>query len=347
MYYTGVSQSIFVSSKSYPNAFVGAVTLTNPNEVIDNPKKWFGMDYRRIIYLRSNTLVGGRLNHIKNKNRLVERIQEVALSSKPVCLDLDLTRKPKFGVRFSNIVQPMGPMIKVKDLRLSSNPRIEKRIEKALEPDLKAEDSVKLLYESVDVYKAVDILSSGVLGVKDKRLVPTRWSITAVDDIIGKHLISKIKEHKELSDYVLLESEFLGNHYLILLLPGKWEFECHEVDSSVYNYEYEPYFGRKKYAEKERGGYYAARLGVLEGLDSIRRQARVVVIREISPSYNVPLGVWVCRETVRNAWKNKKVFQTRKELLEYANSRLKNGLNFYTKNSRILTQSSLRSFLSF
>jgi hypothetical protein len=38
-------------------------------------------------------------------------------------------------------------------------------------------------------------LSIGVLGLKkDKKLVPTRWAITATDDILAKKLLEKVKQ---------------------------------------------------------------------------------------------------------------------------------------------------------
>jgi DNA repair protein NreA len=49
------------------------------------------------------------------------------------------------------------------------------------------------------------------------------------------------------------------------------------------------------------GAYYSARLAVCEYLKSIRRSARVVVIRSISSDYWAPLGTWVIREAARKA----------------------------------------------
>ena len=48
------------------------------------------------------------------------------------------------------------------------------------------------------------LLSVGVLGLKkNKRLVPTRWSITATDDMLGKHLWKQVQQHKWIEDYEL------------------------------------------------------------------------------------------------------------------------------------------------
>ncbi|MFB6077089.1 MAG: hypothetical protein ABEK12_03090, partial [Candidatus Nanohaloarchaea archaeon] len=56
------------------------------------------------------------------------------------------------------------------------------------------------------------------------------------------------------------------------------------------------------YVDETAGGYYAARLGPLEYLDDIGRQAKVLIIREVTDDYWAPLGVWVVRETVRGAF---------------------------------------------
>jgi DNA repair protein NreA len=49
------------------------------------------------------------------------------------------------------------------------------------------------------------------------------------------------------------------------------------------------------------GAYYSARLAVCEHLKSIRRSARVIVLRHISSDYWAPLGTWVIREAARKA----------------------------------------------
>ena len=53
-----------------------------------------------------------------------------------------------------------------------------------------------------DEYTLSKILSVGVLGLKkDKKLVPTRWSITATDDILAKNLLRKIRDFKWIENY--------------------------------------------------------------------------------------------------------------------------------------------------
>jgi hypothetical protein len=158
-----------------------------------------------------------------------------------------------------------------------------------------------------------------LLGEKNKRrIVPTRWSITAVDDIISKALIKEIKRFPEINDYRIFEKTYLDNHFKILLFPGKFTYEMNEVwaPNTLWNIslngnigslkpqimtDFEFYKGRKNYASNITGAYYAARKEVCEYLYRIGRQARILIFREVQGGYIVPLGVWVIRETVKNA----------------------------------------------
>jgi len=92
-------------------------------------------------------------------------------------------------------------------------------------------------------------------------------------------------------------------------------------------------------------------LAVAEALHKMRRQAGVVVFREIHPQYFIPLGVWVVRETVRDAFRNRgEKFDTKKEALNYINSRLQTkegiqlGIQDFEVQSVILRQQRLTDF---
>jgi len=59
---------------------------------------------------------------------------------------------------------------------------------KFYDTDVKAETAIDELHsKGVDNYKIQQSLSTGILGQEENRkLVPTRWSITASDDMISK-----------------------------------------------------------------------------------------------------------------------------------------------------------------
>jgi hypothetical protein len=99
-----------------------------------------------------------------------------------------------------------------------------------------------------------------------------------------------------------------------VLAPGRWEYELVEMKApgSVWNpdpeagmwlaSDREGYEGRTDYPSETAGAYHAARLGVLEHLDEVGRQAKALVLRHVSPDYWGPAGVWQVREAVRHAF---------------------------------------------
>jgi len=117
--------------------------------------------------------------------------------------------------------------------------------------------------------------------------------------------------------------------------------------------DYELFSGRKKYVDETAGGYYASRLGVLEQMKRIKRQAAVVVLRFTSEEYHTHLGVWVVREAVRRAMKNPILCSSEKEMLDNARmiiaQRFRYNIDINLKQSKVLknirTQKSIREFL--
>ncbi len=352
----GPSSSIFVGRFGYPNVFLGPLGSIEYSSEQDNPGKWFGKGYEEIIELRSLLLRSKHRQNIKSKERFISENQELVLAKRPTDIELTFTKKPVYSMTFSNITQPMGPTASLKDMRLAGNPKITAKVEKVVSDEMKAGEAAYILYKhGEDVYKLANILSSGALGMeKNKKLVPTRWSVTAVDDIISKSLMDKIRDYKTINDYMVFSSSYMDNHFTVLFMPGSWQFENFEAWSPgsfwsssflEISEEYEPFSGRSSYADTQVGGYYASRLAVTESLEAIKRQACVVVFREIGEGYSIPLGVWQVRENVRNALKKgAKQFATKQEALDYIDSRLNAPLKEYVKRSRILQQKRLSDF---
>jgi hypothetical protein len=143
--------------------------------------------------------------------------------------------------------------------------------------------------------------------------VPTRWSITAVDDTVGQYLRGRIRNATSVDEVEVHHSEYVGNRYWVVLAPGQWEFELVELKraDSVWNAarsgthvgsDHEGYEGRTAYVEETSGAYYATRLAVLEHLADRGRQAKVLVLRDVTGDYWAPVGVWQIREAVRDAF---------------------------------------------
>ncbi len=354
----GPSYSVFVGRFGYPDVNIGPLAAIDEKPNLDSPEKWFGMKYSDIIELRSLLLRSKQKENVKSSSRFVLENQELVLASRPTDVEMSFRKRPVYTVSFSDVVQPMGPSAPLERMRVAENPKIHSKVEKIVSDDIKAEHAGFLLYSTgQDVHRISSILSSGVLGIKkSKKLVPTRWSITAVDDMIFRRLAADVRGFPSVDEYMVYSSFYLDNRFEILLMPGSWEYEDFEAwaPGSVWTSklkkpeileEYEPFSGRTSYADKEGGGYYAARLGVIEGLHRMRRQARVVVFREIYEGYVIPLGVWQVRENVRNAFRKPcKKFSTLGEALKDIESRLRLPLNEYRKISRILKQKRLTDF---
>ena len=70
-----------------------------------------------------------------------------------------------------------------------------------------------------------------MLGLqKNRRLVPTRWSISATDDVISADLIKKIETFSAIDLFKVYKYAYLGNYYSIILIPDEiWSFEMQEA----------------------------------------------------------------------------------------------------------------------
>ena len=371
--YFGPSTSVFVGRIGYPNVRVGPMSILGGTESnvelgrLEEPSEWFaqGLGMDKIVELRSATLRSKHGEHIKSRSNFVSDMTEIALAQQPVDVELLFKNKPSFNLSFSDVLRPTGASVNVETMKVTENPKIPKKVDRIVSDDIKAVEAAHGLYDlGLDVYKVSTILSSGALGLSSaQKMVPTRWSITATDDIIFKKLAAQLKEYPTVDSYYVYESSYLDNHFLILLMPSLFEYENFEAwfPGSVWNdavgqrpvivEEYEGFKGRKKYAADEGGGYYAARLAVAEALHTMRRQAGVVVFREIHPRYSVPLGVWVVRETARDAFRNRgEKFDTKSEALESIDSRLRAkegmplGIKDFEALSKILRQKRLTDF---
>ena len=331
--------SVFIGSKlRYPNVNVGILSPLERDAhawLYDDMKYWAQNDFQinDVLKIR-DSLVNSRfrstVQSARSGKRFLELAKEIALASKPVDLEIELKKGLNFGRQNDRVITPHGMNANLEKARITSNVRIHRRVEKVVNDDIKANEGISYLYKrKFDEYALSKILSIGVLGLKtNKKLVPTRWSITATDDIISKELYNNVRDYKMIENYELFFGEYLGNQYLILLFPSFWSFELFELylPKSSWNSsdvmkaatDFENFFGRKDYAEATGGGYYATRLPILEYLNNKKRQAGVLVVRLETPSYWAGLGVWVVRESVRKTLKRRMEFISKEELLNAA-----------------------------
>jgi len=310
--------SVFIGRIGYPYVYAGPMVppVHEDTSLMDIPEQWFGKSIDEIVGFRSMLVRGmHRVNvwRFEEAGRIMDQTRELALCEKSVDVELALAKPPRRSLVLDDDVQPFGPSAPVRDLHVG-NAGWDHHLEKAYhDTDLKAVEAVRSLYSSdVMVTKIQRAFSVGAFGLeKNRRLVPTRWSITAVDDILSKTLMARVKTYPEINEYRVYESRYLDNIFEVLLLPQAWSYEAMEAwypgtiwnpdGKSVIIYsDWESHEGRTTYAAIG-GCYYAARLAVCELLEKERRQATAIVLREAHPGYIMPVGVWQVRENVRNA----------------------------------------------
>lgn len=360
--------SVFVGSYNYPELSAGPLippSFDIPDAVfgetseilrkkiergpafLEDSRSWHDLSMQDVITMRSTlvranstfrptdaapqNIAGGRKTSAP-ENPLLLKAQELALSAKPVDTEAWFKKPLVQELKFDSLMMPMGPSGQVKDFKITESPKVPGKVDYLVyDTDALAKDVVLELYNgNVSSEQITRLMSIGLLG-RERRLVPTRWSITAVDDMEGKALISRIRDYPHLRDITVFSGNFMGNYFEILLLPGSFAYEMLEMwmpqavwsgEKTIIAQDMEDFTGKKTYSNLT-GGYYAARLPVLEYLDRIRRQAFALVLREIRPEYCAPLGVWVVREAARIAMQNPpSAFLTKEDALSDMTKRL-------------------------
>ncbi|MBS3172092.1 hypothetical protein J4438_00745 [Candidatus Woesearchaeota archaeon] len=340
--------SVFVGRFGYPEVNVGVLSPVGSKEnayLMDSPKDWVKNNLKdyEIMKLRAQLINSRFKSSIKNfNNRLLDISQEVGMAYKPVEIEVELKNKPVSNLILNNITSPLSNNANVRNIKLTENPKIQTVVEKTVsDKDLKAVEGIKKLYtKGIDENFLSKILSVGLLGLgKNRKLVPTRWSITATDDTIGKELLKDIKFNDIIDHTRIYTGQYLGNFYCIMFFPGIFSYELFEMEvpfrknlwsktGKFYAYDYEDFNGRKSYANETAGGYYAARLGILEKLNELKRQGSVLVFRFINEEDRFPLGVWVCREATRKSLANNYLeFEDKNLALNYVKSLAKKKFN--------------------
>ncbi|WP_456327773.1 hypothetical protein [Archaeoglobus sp.] len=254
-------------------------------------------------------------------------------------------------IDLNEISAVVNPKAELEKLKVVGNPKVPKAVDKIVEDDIKAQKAIVDLYEKgFDEYYIIRLLSAGLLGI-NKKLVPTRWSITAVEDTIGEYLKREVVNYKPINSCEVYRAEFLGNIYTILMIPSAYAFELLEVwlPKSLFGFsgvlrDYE-FFKKKGYANETLGAYYSARLSVLEFLRKRKRQAKVVVFREVTEDYYAPIGSWQIRVGVRRALKNKVgTFDDLNSALSFLKDILRHRLEDYLRRDVVLKVRSIDSY---
>ena len=354
---------IFIGKWNYPNVYTGilAPPETGDTSIMSSPESWHKnkLSISQIANYRNQLIYGRTMSNIKKlETRFLGVMKEVAMTHKSVATEFFL-KKPVTANKEQDDRSPLIPKAaEIEKAKLQENAPVKPKIDYLVnDHETKSAIAIQELHKAnTQTSTIIKILSAGLLGLKkNRKLVPTRWAITAVDDTISKNKLEKIKQYQEISEYLVFNAEYLGNHYEFLLIPDSFAFEVIEISiKNPYNQavwqDYETIFKRKKYADNVTGAYYVNRLALTEYLESIKRQATCLVFREIRPQYYTPCGVGILRETSREAFSKKpENFNTLQEALNSIQTRIKQPVSNYTDKSVILkmkkTQSKLSNFI--
>jgi len=300
--YQGSSPSVFIGSYGYPDIQGGPLLINDS----DNPPDWINrnLGMEDIVGIRARTIRGNSGLHA-----VADNLQEIAISSIPLDVDVAFFKPVAFNLNFDGTVAPVGLTGPVKHMDVIGSARVERAVDRITsDSDVMATDAcIALMDADIDVYQITKLMTAGLLG-KRRKFVPTRWAITAVDDTLSIQLKKEISRFPPLEEIRLFDGEIYGNRILCILVPGDWKYEMIECwgkqtlwagDEEVIVQDREG-LNKKGYSPIS-GAYYSARLAACEYLKSIRRCARVIIIRRISGDYWAPLGTWVIREATRKA----------------------------------------------
>lgn len=348
---------IFVGRWNYPNVYTGILAPQEygDKQILSSPELWHKnkLSISDILAFRNKLIYGRKQSHIrKQDSKLKPVLQEVAMAHKSIAAEFKLKKPITAHKENEKSVPLISNAAEIEKVRLQENPAVKPKVDYLVnDTDVKSTIAMQELYKSgIGNEFIVKLLSAGLLGMQaNRKMVPTRWSITAVDDSLSKEKLKKIKFMKQLQEFQVFNAEYVGNHYEFLLLPSNFEFEVIEIAISnmMAWQDYESFQGRKKYAESVTGAYYANRLALTEYLERIQRQCSCLVIRQVSQEYYAPLGVGILRQTSREAFSKKpESFQSLNEALNNIQSRLRINISNYTGKSKLLANYGKQSRLN-
>ena len=341
--------SVFVGRYGYPKVKVGPMVppIHGDTTILDKPEMWLGKNIEDIVNYRLSLVRGvADITVYNTGGKYIESLQELAMASKSAESEAMFERSPIADIEQGKDLgesAPFGPVAPLKSFKTSSL-SVDKRLENVYyDKDLRAVEAVIDLYQKeVEVSRIHRVLSMGMLGVqKNRKLVPTRWSISATDDIISVSLIKSINNNSRVDFFEVYKYSHLGNYYSVILIPDDvWSFEMQEVwfdnnGNLGIGVDFEDANGLDHYPSIA-GAYFAARLSVAEHLKKRRRKAAALVLREIHPDYVMPVGVWQIREGIREALKKEsRRFESFEKALSFASMNLSLSTKEWIRNSKI------------
>jgi len=341
--------SVFIGSWNYPKVFAGPMIspIQGDTAIMDTPESWIQNNKTQedIIGYRLNLVRGKLTNKVTDlENPFIEKLQEISLASTSISSEAEFGSKPR-GLSFNEQHTPHGPSALIEKFDIESV-KWDRELEKAYyDSDLKAANAVMDLHNKDVPFSSIQkAFSVGTMGIgNNRRMVPTRWSITACDSTIGNSLLREIRNYDMIETHRVYEYSSLNNYYAVLMLPMEWQFEWMEAFLHVMGREelifsdYENNGGKKGYS-RVGGCYYTSKMAVLEELAQEKKQAAAIILREAYQGY-IPLGVFNVRENIRSAMNQPyREFEDMKTALAYIGTHLKLPLDKFIKTSDLLKE---------
>ncbi|WP_048064716.1 MULTISPECIES: Nre family DNA repair protein [Archaeoglobus] len=351
--------SVFVGRYGYPKVRIcpAVPPFTGDTKIYDTPEMWREVPVERVLEFRYSMILGQFRADVR-RSKEVEVVQEMSLYDKPIDVEVSFAKPPSVRAFFDDVLPPFGASAPAKEVIIHSAPRPPKAVEKVYyDTDLRAVEAMSYLYErGVAVSHIQKLLSAGTLGVK-RKLVPTRWAITAVDDTLSKQIIEEIKQYETIDRYRVFVLKESKNLFVAILCPSPWSYEWGEAwyPDTTWNRtrkvgvltDSEGFFGRTTYA-RLGGCYYSSRLATAEYLRRIRRQATAIVWREIYPGFNVPIGVWFVREMLRKMYAGKYCeFDTLEDALRFVDKHSNLDVGRWIEKSTLVKRGRQRTLWEF
>ncbi len=184
--------SVFVGAYGYPKVLVGPMIppVHGDTMILDAPEKWTGKSLEDIVNYRLSLVRGIKPVKIDDVGqKYIENLQEMSMSEKSTDAEMELVKNASPIVSIDGDSPIFGPIGEIKSAKFS-NSSSDKNIQRTFyDRDLLANDAIVELYNrGIEISRIQKCFSIGMFG-KNRKLVPTRWSITATDDIVSKSLV--------------------------------------------------------------------------------------------------------------------------------------------------------------
>ena len=342
--------SVFIGSWNYPDIYAGPMIapVHGDTGIMDRPEDWISgnRSQEEIIGYRMNLVRGKQLTNAYDlDNRFVDKLQEIVLSESSIESEAEFETAP-VGLSFSEDHTPFGPSAPLERFEITAQ-RWDRSLEKVYyDTDLLSRDAILGLHRTGTPVSTIQkALSAGTMGRgANRHLVPTRWSITACDTMIGDNLLTRVKTCPVIDTMRLYEYASLHNRYAVILLPTAWQYEwteafLHVLGNEEYVFSDNEGF-RKKTGYSPLGGcYYSCKMAVLEALAQEQRQAGAIILREALPGY-VPMGVFNVRENVRCAMRERPAeFEDLKSVVNHLSERFTLPMQRFITETTLLKES--------